>query len=66
MVADRPGDVYFFLDEDETPDGRYGGRGVPTGVVTFLTRCYAPDCVEGGSCYAYSCPRKVCGLSLTG
>jgi hypothetical protein len=53
MVVDRAGDVYLFLDEDETPDD---GTDIPT---SFLTKCYSPSCLESSPRYAYSCPRKV-------
>ncbi|KAJ3767050.1 Dbl homology domain-containing protein, partial [Lentinula raphanica] len=31
---------------------------LPTGIVTALTKCYSPDCVEGVRCYSPRCPRK--------
>ncbi len=32
---------------------------LPTGIITFLTKCYAPICDGTGGCYAYDCPRRV-------
>ena len=34
-------------------------EGLPTGVFTLLTKCYAPLCQEGRPCYSYACPRRV-------
>ena len=34
-------------------------EGLPTGVFTLLTKCYAPLCQEGRACYSYGCPRRV-------
>ena len=60
-------DVYMFLDDQEGgSDATREREELPTGVITMLTRCYSPSCGEGTSCYAFSCPRKVCvwGLSI--
>ncbi|KAF5351328.1 hypothetical protein D9758_007970, partial [Tetrapyrgos nigripes] len=35
---------------------------LPTGVVTMLTRCYVPTCVDEDPCYANDCPKR--GFSL--
>lgn len=32
---------------------------LPTGIVTFLTKCYSPLCDGTWGCYAYDCPRRV-------
>jgi hypothetical protein len=32
---------------------------LPTGIITFLTKCYSPLCDGTGDCYAYDCPRRV-------
>ncbi|KAJ4489046.1 CNH domain-containing protein [Lentinula lateritia] len=35
---------------------------LPTAVVTMLTRCYVPTCVDDKPCYASDCPKR--GLSI--
>jgi RHO1 GDP-GTP exchange protein 1/2 len=58
-------DVYMFLDDQEGGSDAIPEREeLPTGVITMLTRCYSPSCGDGVSCYAYSCPRKVCFRSF--
>ncbi len=32
---------------------------LPTGIITFLTKCYSPLCDGFGDCYTYDCPRRV-------
>lgn len=60
-------DVYTFLGDEA------GGSGapmqteeLPTGVVTYLTKCYTPRCVDGSPCYACLCPRRVGTLESGG
>ncbi|KAK2464009.1 hypothetical protein APHAL10511_003953 [Amanita phalloides] len=60
-LQDGVEDVYMFLDDQEGDDSPIERGELPTGIVTYLTRCYSPDC-GGASCYSYSCPRK--GTSL--
>jgi hypothetical protein len=53
--------VYMFLDDNPTEGGdTYRGdrEELPTGVVTLLTKCYSPSCMEGMQCYSYACPRR--------
>jgi hypothetical protein len=51
----------MFMDDQEGGSDAIGEREeLPTGVVTMLTRCYSPSCGDGGLCYAFACPRKVC------
>lgn len=57
-LQDGVEDVYMFLDDQEGDDSPIERGELPTGIVTYLTRCYSPDC-GGASCYSYSCPRKV-------
>jgi RHO1 GDP-GTP exchange protein 1/2 len=53
-------DVYKFLDDQEGgSDPLIQMEELPTGVVTCLTNCYTPSCVDKDPCYAYSCPRRV-------
>ena len=60
-LQDSVEDVYKFMDDQEGGSDGIGEREeLPTGVVTMLTKCYSPSCGDGGPCYAYSCPRKVC------
>ena len=57
----------MFLDDQEGgSDARIEMEELPTGVVTYLTKCYTPCCVDGQPCYAYSCPRRVSTVSTPG
>ncbi|KAH7867907.1 uncharacterized protein C8R40DRAFT_1075263 [Lentinula edodes] len=38
--------------------------GLPTGIITALTKCYSPDCMEGMTCYSPRRPKK--GDSILG
>ena len=59
-LTDGVEDVYMFLDDQEGgSDARIEMEELPTGVVTYMTKCYTPCCVDGHPCYAYSCPRRV-------
>ena len=59
-LTDGVEDVYMFLgDQDGGSDTRIEMEELPTGVVTYLTKCYTPCCVDGHPCYAFSCPRRV-------
>ncbi|KAL0953934.1 hypothetical protein HGRIS_005098 [Hohenbuehelia grisea] len=74
VLQDGVEDVYMFMDDHDGGDGGNDGRGessrdgrtyseaeraeLPTGVITVLTKCYAPNCGEGAVCYSWSCPRK--------
>ncbi|KAF8638446.1 hypothetical protein AX17_002203 [Amanita inopinata Kibby_2008] len=65
VLQDNVEDVYMFLDDQDGPsDAATEREELPTGVVTMLTRCYAPMCGDGGTCYAYACPRM--GNAITG
>lgn len=72
QLQDGVEDVYMFLDEDGAL-GEDGANGqyrlereeLPTGVITLLTKCYAPSCQEGAPCYSYSCPRRASVGTLT-
>ena len=66
-LTDGVEDVYMFLDDQEGgSDARIEMEELPTGVVTYLTKCYTPCCVDGQPCYAYSCPRRVSSVPNTG
>ena len=66
-LTDGVEDVYMFLDDQEGgSDARIEMEELPTGVVTYLTKCYTPCCVDGHPCYAYSCPRRVSTVSYPG
>ena len=59
-LTDGVEDVYMFLDDQEGgSDARIEMEELPTGVVTYMTKCYTPCCVDGHPCYAFSCPRRV-------
>jgi RHO1 GDP-GTP exchange protein 1/2 len=61
ILQDGVEDVYRFMDDPEGGSEAITEREeLPTGVVTMLTRCYSPSCGDGGPCYAFACPRKVC------
>ena len=52
-------DVFVFLDDQDGVSGSAPERAeLPTGVVTFLTKCYAPSCTEEEPCYSYACPKR--------
>ncbi|KAJ4474844.1 hypothetical protein J3R30DRAFT_616717 [Lentinula aciculospora] len=65
-------DVYMFLDDLDGGAGSSSAQPsspsepteLPTGIITALTKCYSPDCVEGMTCYSPRCPRK--GDSILG
>ena len=66
-LTDGVEDVYMFLDDQEGgSDARIEMEELPTGVVTYLTKCYTPCCVDGHPCYAYSCPRRVSTITNSG
>jgi hypothetical protein len=59
-LTDGVEDVYMFLDDQQGgSDAPIQMEELPTGVVTYLTKCYTPCCVDEHPCYAYSCPRRV-------
>ncbi|KAG8878034.1 hypothetical protein FRB97_002821 [Tulasnella sp. 331] len=71
-LSDSVEDVFMFLDDDSSAGvgegGSLGGgdlgladglQELPTGVITLLTKCYAPSCgPDSGTCYSYGCPRR--------
>ncbi|KAL0068394.1 Rho guanine nucleotide exchange factor [Marasmius tenuissimus] len=57
VLQDGVEDVYMFWDDQDGPSGGEPAE-LPTGVVTVLTKCYTPDCVEGSACYSPRCPRR--------
>ena len=62
-LVDGVKDVYMFLDDLEGgSDAPIQMEELPTGVVTYLTKCYTPFCVDEKPCYVYSCPRRVSTL----
>ena len=66
-LTDGVEDVYMFLDDQEGgSDARIEVEELPTGVVTYMTKCYTPCCVDGHPCYAFSCPRRVSTVTCTG
>ncbi|KAJ7065285.1 CNH domain-containing protein [Mycena amicta] len=59
VLQDGVEDVYMFLDDQEgTSDLAPEREELPTGVVTMLTKCYSPSCVDDMPCYSYGCPRR--------
>ncbi|KAF9269288.1 Dbl homology domain-containing protein [Marasmius fiardii PR-910] len=66
VLQDGVEDVYMFLDDPESagpssssgPSGSHDREELPTGVVTMLTSCYVPTCVDDEPCYAYCCPKR--------
>ena len=59
QLSDGVEDVFMFLDDSEGMSAEVPEREeLPTGVITVLTKCYSPSCVEGVQCYAYGCPRR--------
>ncbi|KAF8628723.1 hypothetical protein AX17_005945 [Amanita inopinata Kibby_2008] len=60
-LQDGVEDVYMFMDDQEGDDAPIEREELPTGVITYLTRCYAPDC-GGAACYSYSCPHRTNSL----
>ena len=57
-LQDGVEDVYMFMDDQEGDDVPLERGELPTGIATYLTRCYSPDC-GGAGCYSHTCPRKV-------
>jgi len=58
-LQDDVEDIYIFLNDEDSPSEAVDEfTELPTGVVTVLTSCYSPDCVEYGPCYSPRCPRK--------
>lgn len=47
------------VDSSRTSSSPIERTELPTGIITFLTKCYAPICDGTGGCYAYDCPRRV-------
>ncbi|KAA1475511.1 Dbl-like domain-containing protein [Dentipellis sp. KUC8613] len=59
ILQDGVEDVYMFLDDQEGgADAVPEREELPTSVITVLTKCYSPSCVDGTPCYAYACPRR--------
>ncbi|ESK83843.1 signal transducer [Moniliophthora roreri MCA 2997] len=60
ILQDGVEDVYMFLDDTEGSHGEesFDRAELPTGVVTMLTGCYVPTCVDEEPCYAFSCPKR--------
>ncbi|KAF8892159.1 Dbl-like domain-containing protein [Infundibulicybe gibba] len=55
VLQDGVEDVYMFLDDQEGAPR----EELPTGVITVLSKCYAPLCGDGRpACYAFGCPRQ--------
>ncbi|KAJ3780956.1 Dbl-like domain-containing protein [Lentinula aff. detonsa] len=69
VLQDGVEDVYMFLDDLDGGAGSSSAQPsspselteLPTGIITALTKCYSPDCVEGMTCYSPRCPRKARG-----
>ena len=57
-LTDSLDDVFTFMDESEAGAGG-GFTELPTGVFTYLTKCYSPSCTGDGGCYAPRCPYKI-------
>lgn len=69
LLQDGLEDVYMFLDDNPGSEGateqyRMEREELPTGVITLLTKCYAPSCQDGSPCYSYSCPRRESAFTL--
>ncbi|KAJ3860794.1 CNH domain-containing protein [Lentinula novae-zelandiae] len=72
VLQDGVEDVYMFLDDLDGGAGSSSAQPsspselteLPTGIITALTKCYSPDCMEGMTCYSPRCPRK--GDSILG
>ncbi|ETW78805.1 GDP/GTP exchange-like protein [Heterobasidion irregulare TC 32-1] len=58
VLQDGVEDVYMFLDDQEGGAGAVEREELPTSVITVLTKCYSPSCVEGAVCYSFACPRR--------
>ncbi|KAE9397961.1 hypothetical protein BT96DRAFT_940494 [Gymnopus androsaceus JB14] len=67
-LCDGVDDVYMFSDDSAyCTNGNSSSSGffptsaelpLPTAVVTMLTRCYVPTCVDDKPCYAWDCPKR--------
>ncbi|KAJ3901831.1 CNH domain-containing protein [Lentinula edodes] len=60
-LCDGVEEVYIFFSEDNISSSPTV-LPLPTAVVTMLTRCYVPTCVDDKPCYAWDCPKR--GLSI--
>ncbi|THH16693.1 hypothetical protein EW146_g3989 [Bondarzewia mesenterica] len=59
ILQDGVEDVYMFLDDQEGGvEAAPEREELPTSVITVLTKCYSPSCVEGAPCYSFACPRR--------
>lgn len=69
-LSDGVEGVYMFSDDSALSETTNSGGfalttaelPLPTAVVTMLTRCYVPTCVDDKPCYAWDCPKR--GQSL--
>ncbi|KAE9411081.1 hypothetical protein BT96DRAFT_247819 [Gymnopus androsaceus JB14] len=71
-LCDGVDDVYMFSDDSAyCTNGNSNSSGffptsaelpLPTAVVTMLTRCYVPTCVDDKPCYARDCPKRAHSL----
>ncbi|KAJ3993564.1 Dbl-like domain-containing protein [Lentinula boryana] len=58
-LSDGVEEVYMFFSEENISSSPCGPvLPLPTAVVTMLTRCYAPTCVDDKPCYAWDCPKR--------
>ncbi|KAJ3983138.1 CNH domain-containing protein [Lentinula detonsa] len=58
-LSDGVEEVYMFFSEDNISSSPCGPvLPLPTAVMTMLTRCYSPTCVDDKPCYAWDCPKR--------
>jgi hypothetical protein len=56
-VSDGVEDVFMFLDDQDATNLPERSE-LPTGVITFLTKCYVSSCLDETPCYSYACPKR--------
>ncbi len=57
VVTDGVEDVFMFLDDQDSTNLPERSE-LPTGVITFLTKCYVSSCLDETPCYSYACPKR--------
>ncbi|OCH96244.1 hypothetical protein OBBRIDRAFT_228749 [Obba rivulosa] len=58
-IQDDAEGLFMFADDPRySSNGDGESPGIPTAIITPLTRCYAPSCNDMTWCYSCTCPRR--------